>query len=101
MSEGATTVATRQFYVEGLKKAALCIGAAVAVGAALPYSFAFAFQAMTYLGFVVALAEGLLSALAEMLEDPDWAYKKIMEAVETLCASLALIAVQATYSAVS
>jgi hypothetical protein len=101
MSEGATAVATRQFCVEGLKKAALCAGAAVAVGAALPYSFAFAFQAMTYLGFGVALAEGLFSVLAEMLDDPDWAHKKITEAVETLCASLALVAVQATYLAVS
>jgi hypothetical protein len=56
---------------------------------------------MTYLGFVVALAEGLLSALAEAVEDPDWAYTKITEAVETLLASLALVAMQATYLAVS
>ncbi len=99
MSEGVTTVATRQLCVEGLKKTFLCIGAAVAVGAAMPYSFTFAFQAMTYLGFVVALAEGLISVWAEVLEDPDWALRKITEALETLIASLTLAAV-ATYSAV-
>ena len=101
MSEGATTVAARDLCVEGAKKTFLCIGAAVAVGAVMPYSFNFAFQAMTYLGFLVALAEGLISVWAEVLEDPDWALRKVTEAIETLIASLTLAVVQAAYSAVS
>lgn len=101
MPEGTAVVATRQLCIEGLKKTVLCIGAAVAIGAVLPYSFTFAFQTMTYLGFAVALAEGLLSALADVLEDPDWAYEKIMEALETLGASFAMVAAQAIDLAVS
>lgn len=101
MVDGTYAVATRQLCVEGLKKTVLCVGAAVALGAALPYSFAFAFHTITYLGFTVALAEGLLSALAEMLEDPELAVRKITEGIETLGASLALVAVQATYLALT
>jgi hypothetical protein len=101
MSESSAAVAAPQLCVEALKKTALCIGAAVAVGAALPYSFAFALQTVTYLGFIVALAEGLLSTLADIMGDPDRALRKIAEAVETLGASLGMVAVQATYLALS
>jgi hypothetical protein len=99
MTGGGHAGAGRRLCIEGTKKTALCIGAAIAVGAVLPYSFAFAFQVVTYLGFTVALAEGLLSAFAEILEDPDWAVTKITEAIETLGASVALVAVQVAYLA--
>ena|SRR5688572_21600333 len=92
-------VAGRTLYFEGLKKTGLCIGAAIAVGAALPYSFEFAFQTITYLGFTVALAEGLISVLAEAMSDPDWARRKAVEGIETLIASIALFGGQAAYLA--
>jgi hypothetical protein len=97
MSDGTVAVPTRQICVESVKKAALCIAAVTGIGAALPYSYDFAFHAVTYLGFAVALAEGTLSAVGDMTGDHDYALRKITEAVETLGASLALLVARVTY----
>jgi hypothetical protein len=78
--------------VEASKKALICGGAAMAIGFALPYSFDFAFQTVTHLGFAVALTEGAISTVADLLDAPDYALKKITEAIETLAASAVLAA---------
>lgn len=75
---------------EALKKAFICLAAAVAVSQALPYSPRFAFETMTYLSFTVAFAEGALSVLADLLGQPAYGLKKIVEAIETLIASAAV-----------
>lgn len=79
----------RRLCVEAGKKALLCLGAALAIGAALPYSMGFAFQTVTHLGFVVALTEGALSVVADLLDQPDFAFRRIVEGTETLGAAVA------------
>lgn len=76
--------------VEALKKAIVCLLAAIAVSQALPYSPRFAFETMTYLSFTVAFTEGALSVLADVLGQPAYGLKKIVEAIETLIASAAV-----------
>ena len=87
-----TAIPARRLCTEAAKKSVLCLGAAVAIGAALPYSMNFAFQAVTHLGFVVALTEGALSVLADLLDQPDFATRKIIEGIETLGASVVIAA---------
>jgi len=78
---------------EAAKKAVVCIAAAFAISAALPYSTAFTFQSVTYVAFLVAFTEGALSVVAELLEFRTYAIKKTLEGIETLGASLVLLGV--------
>lgn len=80
-----------QICLEAGKKAAICIAAAYAIAAALPYSTQFAFVTITHLAFVVAFTEGALSVIADLLDCPNYALKKTIEGVETLAASALLV----------
>lgn len=90
MPDGLAALPARTLCAEAGKKVLICASAALAIGFALPYSFDFAFQTVTHLGFTVALAEGVISTLADLLEAPGYALKKITEALETLVASTIL-----------
>jgi hypothetical protein len=92
MPDNSVALPTRALCVEASKNALICAGAATAIGFALPYSLDFAFQTVTHLGFAVALTEGAISTVADLLDAPHYALKKITEAVETLCASIILAA---------
>ena len=89
----AVVFPARQLCLEAARKAAICIAAALAIGAALPYSLMFAFVTVTQVGFLVALSEGAISFLAELLGAPEYGFRKIFEAIETLGASALLAAV--------
>jgi hypothetical protein len=90
MNHISETFPARQLCIEAGKKAVVCFGAAIAIGAALPYSLDFAFQTVTHLGFVVALTEGAVSIVADLLDRPKLAVRMIVEGVETLGASVVL-----------
>jgi len=83
---------------EAAKKAAICLAAAFAISMALPYSTGFTFQTVTYLAFLVALTEGALSVVAELLDFRTYAIRKTLESVETLGASLVLLGVTIGFS---
>jgi hypothetical protein len=85
----------RAFLAEATLKTTLCMGTA-AIASLLPYSPDFALRTVTYLGFVVALTEGVLSMFADLFDAPDYAAKKIVEGVETLAASTVLAAATLT-----
>jgi|GEM_PF-2840301 len=72
------------------KKTLICLGAAIGISYALPYSPAFAFEMVTYLGFAVAFTEGAISVLADWMEAPDYAVRKIFEGVQSLGAATIL-----------
>jgi hypothetical protein len=86
------TPPARAFLAEATWKTLLCGGTAAVIALVLPYSTDFALQTVTYLGFVVALTEGVLSMFADLFDAPDYALKKIVEGVETLTASTVLAA---------
>ena len=92
MSDITTGFPSRRICTEAAKKTLVCVGAAVAIGMALPYSMNFAFQTVTHLGFVVALTEGGLSVVADLLDEPDFALRKVVEGTETLGAAVATAA---------
>ncbi len=88
MTDITTTFPARQLCMETGKKALVCLGAALAIGAALPYSMGFAFQIVTHLGFVIALTEGALSVVGDLLDHPEFAFRRIVEGTETLGAAV-------------
>lgn len=92
MTDAQLTLPTRAFLVEATLKTMLCGGTAAVIALLLPYPTDFALHTVTYLGFTVALTEGILSMLADLFDAPTYALKKIVESVETLAASTVLAA---------
>jgi hypothetical protein len=94
-----TVLPTRAVLTEATVKTLLCGGTAAVIALLLPYSTDFALHTVTLLGFTVALTEGVLSMLADLFDAPGYAFKKIIEGIETLIASmvlaLATLAIQA------
>lgn len=90
MTEMPTALPTRAVLMEATWKTLLCGGTAAVIALLLPYSTDFALQTVTMLGFTVALTEGVLSMLADLFDAPGYAHRKIVEAVETLIASMTL-----------
>ncbi|HEX6980193.1 MAG TPA: hypothetical protein VF342_12925 [Alphaproteobacteria bacterium] len=76
--------------LEAAKKTLICLGAAIGISYALPYSPGFAFEMVTYLGFAVAFTEGAISVLADWMDSPDYAVSKIFEGVQSLGAATIL-----------
>jgi hypothetical protein len=85
-----TALPARAVLTEATWKTILCGGTAAVIALLLPYSADFALHTVTHLGFTVALTEGLLSMLADLFDAPGYALRKIVEAVETLIASMTL-----------
>ena len=61
MNHALSTLPARAVLAEAVWKTLLCGGAAAVIALLLPYSTDFALQTVTYLGFVVALTEGILA----------------------------------------
>lgn len=80
----------RTLLAEAILKTLLCGATAAVIALLLPYSSDFALRTVTQLGFTVALAEGVLSLLADLFDAPDYARRKILEGVESLLASAVL-----------
>ena len=90
MAQTPLALPTRALLTEATWKTLLCGGTAAVIALLLPYSSDFALVTVTQLGFVVALAEGVLSMFADLFDAPTYAVKKIVEGIETLIASCAL-----------